>query len=87
MRMRDILRNNDEFIEPPRTGRITLYAILACALGIAIYIRLAERLHPGTIFYQLSSLNALGIAVWYMLCDLAHACADFVRYVLHMRQV
>ncbi len=85
--MQDILRDIDRHIEPAkRTVRIALYAILAFALGIAIYIRLVEKWHPGTIFYQLSCLKALGVAVWYMLCDLAHACADFLRWVLRMRQ-
>ena len=82
-----IVRDDEESIEQATIKRRKVrLAILLCALGVGIGIgaRLVAS-NPGIIAFILSLFTALGIAVWNMLCDVARACADFMRYVTHAR--
>jgi hypothetical protein len=60
---------------------------LLCALAAVIALTL-HLLHPNyktIIGGLLSSLKAIGMAIWTMLCDAAHACAAFVNYIKEFR--
>ncbi len=62
-------------------------AILTCALviGIAVGLYLVLDANPGVIANAQSTLKDVGMAIWNMLCDAVHACAEFVHYVLNTR--
>lgn len=80
--MRNIVRGALAFSESPnRKSRKIWFAILSSLVGIGIGLRLLEASNPGTIVDLLSILKAIGMAIWKMVCDVAHACAGFIRYV------
>jgi hypothetical protein len=82
-----IVKDDEESIELAiRKRRKVWLAILLCALaiGIGIVMRLVAS-NPGIISYLLSVFTALGMAIWNMLCHIAHSCADFFHYVSQTR--
>jgi hypothetical protein len=58
-------------------------AILALALVLAIGI--SELLHPGTVASVLSMLEGFILALWSMICSVADACREFMKYVDSVR--
>ncbi len=64
-----------------RKRRKVWLAVLAALAGIGFGLRLLEVAHPGAIADLLSVIKALWMAIWKMICDVANACAGFMRYV------
>jgi hypothetical protein len=86
MRVPYIVGAGEAFGEPARSHRIRS-SILSCSIGagIGIGLRLVVDSNPEIIAGILSTLEALETAVWNMLCNVAHACAEFVRNVMRVR--
>ena len=81
------LTKSGRVLEEPAKSRKIGTSILTYGLviGIGVGLCLVLAANPRIIAGIQSISKDIGMAIWNMLCNAAHACAEFVHYLVNTR--
>jgi hypothetical protein len=79
-------RDGNLYLAPEKNRRLrpaVLYCLLGLIIGMSLQAFIAA--HPDFFAGLFLAIKNICLAIWDMLCDAAHACSSFIRYLISMK--